>query len=151
MHFYCHSDSNHRRNNALNWVNQTKPSAGSIVSFPSSFSDFYLEECTSSNQDECQQGGVVSIKANEGQALAAIELATLILPRNGEIRLTSSNTVITFIAANATVNETYVQWLDRGKKQFDFNCAANWVLQGTTENPDFTVPCAEDTATFLAV
>lgn len=130
-----------------NWQNNTLPTAGSIVSFPQTFSDFNLERCTSSTATDCLSGGSVAIRAQDGQQVARIELTKIVMPINGKMVFHSDTSIKFFEATNAQPK----QWADRGEHQFDFNCAANWVVTGTGANPKFQIPCANDTVVFLDV
>jgi hypothetical protein len=79
-------------------------------------------------------------------------LAKLILPLNGKFTF-ATNTKITFKKLFNGPNEEVINstWADRGQHQFDFSCAANWVVAGTSQNPNFGIPCFTDTAKFSDV
>jgi hypothetical protein len=129
-----------------NWDGGKLPQAGDIVSFPKTFSDFFLEQCTAASASDCQKGGVVSVRAPTGSSTATIQLAKLKLPLNGKMQFLS-NTKMQFVTAETTKE---VSWAARDY-QFDFTCAANWVVTGTTANPNFAIPCHADIAVFSEV
>ncbi len=135
------------RNNPENWAGKTLPKAGSIVSFPDSFSEFYQEECPVDEVANCLQGGSVTVKASGTPDLVEVVMEQLVFPENGQIRL-ESNTRMVFSEADPGSEGSEDVWADRGQYQFDFKCAANWVLTGTNQNPDFAIPCYQDVAVF---
>ena len=89
----------------------------------------------------------MSVRAEKDQSRAIIKLQTLRLPLNGAIKFYSETSMLLMEASTPSQSRKNV-WLDRGKHQFDFNCAANWLLQGSNDNPNFRIPCAGDTAIF---
>ena len=129
-------------------MNSTLPTVGDIVRFPESFSAFNLERCSAKTAASCDQGGVVSIRRPKGKTFAEIKVTKLVLPTEGDIVL-SDDTDIYFVEVSADRTRE-LSWLER-EHQFDFSCAANWVVTGTSSNPNFAIPCYLDTATFLDV
>ena len=136
------------RMNAANWQSGIMPQAGDVVSFPDSFANFGSDRCTTATST-CRVGGVISIQAPAGQETATLSFAKWNLPSNGKFSF-KSDTKINLVAAN-TSSPRETSWLDRGAKSTDFKCANNWVVTGTTTNPNFTIPCYQDKASFLEV
>ena len=128
-----------------NWENNALPKAGDVVSFSESFEEFNLNECTST-ADQCQKGGVVLVKAPKGKTVAEIQVTKLVLPVDGKLEF-AGDTVMTLVDSSSAKS---APWKER-PHQYDFNCAANWVVTGTTSNPNFGFPCYLDTAIFSDV
>jgi hypothetical protein len=134
------------RNNPENWAGKTLPKAGSIVSFPDSFADFGVEDCD--DLSDCDKGGRVSFRPAAGKTVQNVEMAALNFPVDGVFSF-DGDTVLAFVETSGT--PTQVTWADRGEHQFDFKCAANWVVTGSSKNPEFAFPCYQDIAVFNEV
>ena len=91
----------------------------------------------------------MSIQAQEGEAMANIYASQLRLS-NVQLRF-KGNGKLWFTSIERVANTTETTWADRGQHQFDFSCAANWVVAGTSQNPNFGIPCFTDTAKFSDV
>jgi hypothetical protein len=133
------------RSDPKNWVNLTPPKAGEIASFPESFADFGIEDCD--DLSSCEKGGRVSFRPAAGQTVQKVELAAILLPTDGVLSF-DGDTEISFIEKTGTPKTA--AWAER-ESQFDFKCAANWVVTGTTANPEFVIPCYQDVAVFNEV
>ena len=129
--------------NSKNWKNGVPPQAGETILFPEAFSNFGTDRCAPNVT--CTKGGVVSIRAPAGQT-ATISIGKLVMPLNGKIAI-MSDTVISFVESTAAVPPTN-QFVDRSATGFDFACADNWVISGTSSNPGFDIPCFQDKAIF---
>ncbi len=80
-----------------------------------------------------------------------VQLSILQIP-TGKIEFRGA-TLLQFFpskAATAAVANVAV-WDDHGPTANDFSCANNWVINGTTSNPNFLLPCSEDVAVFSTV
>jgi hypothetical protein len=128
-----------------NWEDNVLPTAGDVISFPENFDTFNLEECTTV-AEQCEQGGVVLIKAPKGQTTAEVEITRLELPENSKLEFQGRTKM--YLVESTSKNEK--KWKER-EHQFDFNCAANWVVTGTALNPNFKIPCYSDVAVFSDV
>jgi hypothetical protein len=138
------------RNNPENWANNSLPQGGSVVSFPDSFSEFGIDQCLVYPSSDCIHGGSVTVKAESDTEVTEVFAQMLVFPLNGQIRL-ESNTRMVFAEAKVDATPPPSVWAERGEYQFDFKCAANWVVTGTNNNPSFAFPCFQDVAVFNEV
>ena len=143
------------RFNPANWARGALPRAGSIVSFPASFSRFGVDGCASATAAQCGSitGGLAEIRQTTSAAPAVTTIAKLQLPRKGKLQLIGDTTVA-FVKepAGGAQSPPAAKWAD---STLDFRqdpkCGANWNVQGTAVNPFFAIPCFLDVAVFDAV
>lgn len=118
------------------------PKSISDVVFPSIMATFGSAACDSKDKD-CNVGAVIEVRMEKpilARSIAPPANSKLVFTRNGRLVLGSS-----------TTKPIRTTWKDRGEKSRDFQCAANWVLSGTTINPEFKSPCSEDVVDFRDV
>ena len=137
-----------RRMDPQNWKGGRVPQAGQTVSFPTSFGTFGKTSCTT--LEDCRPGGIVTVaapkNATENTPLS-LQVGTLMFPQGklefrGPTRITLNNT------KTASKISDSVSWDDHGEETIKFNCANNWVVNGTKSNPSFAVPCAGTNVVF---
>jgi len=134
--------------NPDNWVNGIMPSAGSVTSFPASFTNFGAEQCLK-RHIECPHGGNTYIRVQDGSAEVDVPLGRLDVPVYGKIRLGAGVRLQFFPVSNTAGTGIRVAlWQPRNTSDFDFRCAKNWGVNGTGLNPGFIVPCYLDNVVF---
>jgi hypothetical protein len=127
-----------------NWVGDSVPSSTDDVSFPEIMSTFGSATCASlSDPTDCKIGTVIDISSTP-----ALSVRSLKPPRNAKLVFASSGRMS---FGSQTTAPAQVMWKDRGDVSRDFRCAANWVIAGSDQNPQFSSPSYLDIVDFSNV
>ena len=111
--------------NMHNWFNNTMPTAGSIVTFPESFSKFAADSCTGSTY--CKKGGTVSLRPLPSENAVTVTVSAIQLPLQGKLQLFDGAS-IALMDDPEGADPVKVSFSDMAESNsIDFLCANNWV------------------------
>jgi hypothetical protein len=105
-----------------NWIANTTPVYGDVITFPAVVENFNMDQCTSLTDPNCIYGMRLSV-ANRAGNPVNLKAGEIQLPTDGIIQFDSDGT-FTFDAAPIP---TSAVWKDRGDIYRDFQCAGKHV------------------------
>ena len=127
------------------------PQFGDTVSFPDFVHVFGQANCESPSDTQCTRGTLLSLQGDKQEDGTydnfEFQAAAIVFPANGVISFDSDGE----ITLSQELVSSKATWKDRGDIHRDFQCADNWVVAGTSENPNFGQPCFNDFADFSVV